>query len=410
MIDKRILLVEDSASTRKMLLVMLEEAGYDVVAAENGSIALDILKTDNFQLMITDLEMPVMSGSELIDNISAREEQPVIIVLTSHDDADLIVNIMKKGVFDYLIKPVKRNDFLIRIQNAFKVSELNRMKRISEKEKIIRLEHQLDWYKLIEKMNNKDVKLKETHLFDNLHRSFNQGSGIGVMLSLIDLISTTAKKKGDVFEINAKILDELLKNQELVYKTMQTFSDIEQITSEELEVSKVSLIDFYKIVKQLIDELHKFALIKNHSLILSDSKSIFNKIEVKINESYIKKLINELIINAMKYSENNTNILIIVDYIDDNLVFSVINNTDSSIDDGIPMEYENIIFEPFFRKIKYVQEGYSTMDYGLGLTFVERIVKKHSGKVLIHNIKDYSDYSKSSVTKVQCQVMIPKAS
>ena len=407
--DKRILLVEDSVSTRKMLATILEEAGYDVVTAENGRIALDVLKTDNFQLMITDLEMPVMGGSELIDNISAMEEQPVIIVLTSHDNADLIVNIMKKGVFDYLIKPVKKNDFLIRIQNAFKVSELNRMKRISEKEKIIRLEHQLEWYKLIEKMNTKNVVLKESNLFQNLQRSFNQGSGFGVMLSLVDLIATTAKKKGNVYEINEKILDEIIKNQSLVYKTMEVFSDIEKVTSFDMEFATVSINDFFDIVKNSIDEMYKYTNVNNHNLILSDKKSIFSKIDVKINLVYIKKLIDELIINSMKYSEKNSNVVIMVDYKDENLIFSVINSIRQGEDDGIPMEYENIVFEPFFRKIKYVQEEYNTMDYGLGLTFAERIVKKHNGKILIHNIKDYSDYSKTSVSKVQCQVMIPKA-
>ncbi|MBN2401763.1 MAG: response regulator [Spirochaetes bacterium] len=407
--QKRILLVEDSASIRKGLVSFLKEAGYNIESAENGKAALEILKSDNIQLVITDLEMPVMGGSELIDNISAMEDQPVIIVLTSHDNADLIVNIMKKGVFDYLIKPVKKNDFLIRIQNAFKVSELDRMKRISEKEKVIRLEHQLEWYKLIEKMNNKNVKLKESHLFENLQRSFNQGSGIGVMLSLIDLITTTAKKKGNVYEINEKILDELLKNQGIVYKTMQTFADIEQITSSEIELKKVLMIDIYDIVKKSIEELQGLALIKSHNLILSEIKKIFNNIEVNINESYFKKLVEELIINAMKYSEKNSNIVVMVDYLDNNAVLSVINSINSSEDDGIPMEYENIVFEPFFRKIKYVQEQYKTMDYGLGLTFVERIVKKHNGRVLIHNIKDYSDYSKTSITKVRCQVMIPKA-
>jgi DNA-binding response OmpR family regulator len=406
--SQKILLVEDSTSIRTTLISFLEEVGYEVKDAENGKKALDILKTDNFQLVITDLEMPVMDGSALIDNISAMEEQPVVIVLTSHDSADLIVNIMKKGVFDYLIKPVKKNDFLIRIQNALKVCELNRIKKISEKEKIIRLEHQLEWYKLIEKMKNKNVELKESHLFDNLHRSFNQGSGIGVMLSLIDLITTTAKKKGNIYEINEKILDEIIKNQKLVYKTMEVFSDIEKTTSAEMDLTKVMIIDFYNIVKKSIEELQRLALIKNHSLILSDIKNIFYKIEVNINISYIQKLIDELIINAMKYSDKNSNIVIIVDYLDNNLVFSVINTIKTNEDDGIPMEYENIVFEPFFRKIKYVQEEYNTMDYGLGLTFVERIVKKHKGKVLIHNIKDYSDFSKASVTKVQCQVMIPK--
>ena len=154
--NNKILIAEDSGVLRKLLTDLLEEAGYTVHAVENGKLALEKLSSELFQVIITDIEMPVMDGSELIDNINAMEEQPVIIVLTSHDESDMIVDIMKKGVFDYLIKPVKKRDLLLRIKNAFKISELNRLKKISEKEKLIRLENQLEWYKLIERMSRKE--------------------------------------------------------------------------------------------------------------------------------------------------------------------------------------------------------------------------------------------------------------
>jgi K+-sensing histidine kinase KdpD len=71
------------------------------------------------------------------------------------------------------------------------------------------------------------------------------------------------------------------------------------------------------------------------------------------------------------------------------------------------MEYENIIFEPFFRKVKYVHEKYKTLDYGLGLTLVDRIIRKHNGKVIMYNITDYSDINKNPIKKVCCEVTLP---
>lgn len=407
--NNRILLVEDSPTIRKSMTDVLEAAGYNVSVAENGKEGLKKIKSEYFPLVITDLEMPVMSGSILIDNINAMEDQPVIVVMTSHSSSDMIIDIMKKGVFDYLIKPVKKNDMLLRIQNAFKISELNRMKKISEKEKMIRLEQQLDWYKLVDRMTRKEANLKETNLFENMRRSLNQGSGIGVMVSLIDLISMTAKKKGDVYEISGKIMNDIFKNQALVYKTMEVFFDIEKLTSKELELIKIPLNDLYEAVDRSIKELQETAQIGNHRLILSESKSTFNQIEVNVNAEYFRKIIDEILINAMKYSEKDSNIYVIIDVRGNEVIFSVINNIKSNDDNGIPMEYENIVFEPFFRKIKYIQEEYNTLDYGLGLTLVERIVKKHNGRVLIHNITDYSDIAKNPLTKVNCQIELPKA-
>ncbi|MBN2038766.1 MAG: response regulator [Spirochaetes bacterium] len=407
--NNKILLVEDSASIRKSVGDLLVKDGYDVSFAENGKEGLDKVKAEYFQLVITDIEMPVMSGSVLIDNINGMEDPPVIIVMTSHSDSDMIIDIMKKGVFDYLIKPVKKNDMLLRIQNAFKISELNRMKKITEKEKNIRLEQQLDWYKLVDRMTRKEVHLKETNLFENLRRSLNQGSGIGVMVSLIDLISMTAKKKGDVYEISETIMNDIFKNQALVYKTMQVFFDIEKLTSEDLELERIPLNDLYEAVNTAINDLEESAAIGNHKLVLSERKKIFDRIAVNINAEYFKKIIDEMLINAMKYSEKGSTVFTIIDTRGGDVIFSVINNIKQDGDDGIPMEYENIVFEPFFRKIKYIQEEYNTLDYGLGLTLVERVVKKHNGKVMINNITDYSDIGRKPAIKVNCQVELPQA-
>jgi signal transduction histidine kinase len=329
-------------------------------------------------------------------------------VLTSHSSVDMIVDIMKKGVFDYIIKPVKENDMLLRIKNAFKMSEFNHLKIITEKEKLLRLEQQLDWYKLVDKMSHKDSKLSQSNLFENLRRSLNQGSGIGVMISLVDLIRITAKKKEGFYEISEKIMNDIYKNQELVYKTMEVFSDIEQLTSVSLELEKIPLNVVYEAVARYIKELNEIANIRNHRLLLSDYKKIFDSLEVKINAEYFKKIIDEMLLNAIKYSENGSEIFVFVDARGSDVIFSVINSMKSG-ENGVPLEYENIVFEPFFRKVKYVQEEYNTLDYGLGLTLIDRIVKQHKGKVIIHNITDYTDFGKDPVTKVNCQVTLPQA-
>ena len=136
--------------------------------------------------------------------------------------------------------------------------------------------------------------------------------------------------------------------------------------------------------------------------------AIGGRIDDIILENF-KKVIDEMLINALKYSESDSDIFVIVDVKEGDVIFSVINNIKADDDNGIPMEYENIVFEPFFRKVKYVQEEYNTLDYGLGLTLIDRVVKQHKGKVVINNITDHTDFGKDPVTKVNCQITLPQA-
>ncbi len=407
--NDKIMIVEDSPSLRNILQDFLTESGYSVSTAENGEVALNIMRDDFHPVILTDLEMPIMDGTDLIDSINSLPEVPVVMVLTAHNDSELIVEIMKKGVFDYLIKPVKKNDLLIRIQNAVKLSELNRMKKISEKEKILRLENQLEWYKFQDRLKSKKTQMSESMLFENLQRSLNQGSGLGTLISLIDIFTATARKKGDVYEIDERVVNQIADNQQLVYQAVRVFSEIEQVTSNKLDLEPVFIIELYNMINTVIKEMDDDIKVKNHKVILSESKSSFDKIKVAVNMEYFRKVVHELIINALKYSEKESTVMVILEHEENEVLFSIINTTKADEDEGIPLEYENIIFEPFFRKAKYLQEEYKTLDYGLGLTLVEKIIQKHNGRISLYNIEDYSDFSKNPETKVNCRVTLPIA-
>ena len=99
----------------------------------------------------------------------------------------------------------------------------------------------------------------------------------------------------------------------------------------------------------------------------------------------------------MVYSQNNT------------LRISVINDPQKTSDGvvGIPEEYEKVIFEPFYRLSKLVYERYNTLDFGIGLTFVEKIVTRHGGEIFAENIIDYSDVTKDPQVKVNLMISLP---
>ncbi|HVO29436.1 MAG TPA: response regulator, partial [bacterium] len=107
----RILVVDDERVIREILTDFLEMEGYSVVSASDGQEALTRLQSgDNIDLVVTDLKMPNMGGIELIDAISRMKTQPVILVMTGFGTVETAVGAMKRGAYDYILKPFKVED------------------------------------------------------------------------------------------------------------------------------------------------------------------------------------------------------------------------------------------------------------------------------------------------------------
>ena len=91
------------------------------------------------------------------------------------------------------------------------------------------------------------------------------------------------------------------------------------------------------------------------------------------------------------------------------IAISMINEPEKSDEGivGIPVEYGKVVFEPFYRLSKIVFEQYSTLDFGLGLTLIEKIVNKHGGEVYAENLIDHTDLKREPQTKVNLTITLP---
>jgi two-component system chemotaxis response regulator CheY len=104
----KILIVDDDATTRKLLGLYLKAKGYEVVYAENGLEGIEKLGAENPNLVISDLNMPYMDGIEFVKTVRAdptRNEIPILMVTTEADPEER-ERAMSVGVNGYLIKPV----------------------------------------------------------------------------------------------------------------------------------------------------------------------------------------------------------------------------------------------------------------------------------------------------------------
>jgi PAS domain S-box-containing protein len=121
----KMLLVEDNKINRRLASVILKRAGYEVTSAENGEIALEILKQDQFDIILMDIQMPVMDGVEATARIKANPELAhiPIIALTAHAMKGDKERYLAAGMDDYITKPIRKEDMLVAIERNFRPVE-----------------------------------------------------------------------------------------------------------------------------------------------------------------------------------------------------------------------------------------------------------------------------------------------
>jgi two-component system NtrC family response regulator len=115
---RRVLVVDDDQSLRRVMEMELEEIGCEVLSAASGQEALDILSTQVISVVLTDLKMPAMSGLDLLRRI--RKEYPgvLILVITAFGTVETAVEAMREGAYDYLTKPLDYRQLAIVVNRA----------------------------------------------------------------------------------------------------------------------------------------------------------------------------------------------------------------------------------------------------------------------------------------------------
>lgn len=113
----RILVVDDQRYFRELIEGLLHEEGYEVQTAGSGEEALHVMESHFFDVVITDLVMPVMSGTDLVQRIKERDPDQDVIVITGVVDVKSAVDAMKIGADDYLLKPFEREAIAASIES-----------------------------------------------------------------------------------------------------------------------------------------------------------------------------------------------------------------------------------------------------------------------------------------------------
>lgn len=114
----RILVVDDEAHVRSMIAATLERQGYQITLASGGKEAIDALERDSFELILTDIVMQEGNGLALLEHIHVENPNLPVIMVTAIHDISVAIDSMRRGAYDYLLKPFEREHLVATVQRA----------------------------------------------------------------------------------------------------------------------------------------------------------------------------------------------------------------------------------------------------------------------------------------------------
>ncbi|MGA9639495.1 sigma-54-dependent transcriptional regulator [Flavobacterium sp.] len=152
----KILIIEDEAAIRRVLSKILSEENntYEVEEAEDGSVGLEKIKSNDYDLVLCDIKMPKMDGVEVLEEVKKIKPEIPMVMISGHGDMETAINTMRLGAFDYISKPPDLNRLLNTVRNALDRKQLvveNKIlkKKVSKNYQIIGDSEAIDHIKLM---------------------------------------------------------------------------------------------------------------------------------------------------------------------------------------------------------------------------------------------------------------------
>ena len=356
-----ILAVDDIKANRDVLSRRLIRQGYDVAMAENGRQALEMLRAQNFDLVLLDIMMPEMDGYQVLQEIKADEALrhiPVIMISALHE-MDSVVRCIQLGAEDYLCKPFDQTLLKARIGACLET------KRGHDRE--VRLFDQLQQnYKLLQELEKQRDDL--THMI--VHDLRTPLTSVIAGMQTLDMA-------GDLNDLQRELITIASKGGETLLGMINDLLDVEKMESGTMQL-EYSALDAETLIAGAMAQVASLAEFRNVSVIKQTAHELptFQGDAGKLTRTLVN-----LIGNAIKFTPTGGSITIEAHISEDenSVVFSV-----SDTGEGIPEESFARIFEKF-GQVENRKAG-RIMSTGLGLAFCKLAVEAHGGHIGVESI------------------------
>jgi two-component system, NtrC family, response regulator PilR len=211
--DIRVLVVDDEQSMRDLLAIMLRQAGYEVSVADGGETAIERLKAESFDLVLTDLRMRKVDGLTVLKAAKEHAPRTVVLVVTAYASTETAVEAMKLGAYDYITKPFKLDELKVTVANALERRRLQ--------EENLALKRQLHRERGFENFVGRSPTILD--VFETIRKTADSGStvmitgesGTGKELVAQALHWESSRRGGPFVSVNCGAVPETLMESEL---------------------------------------------------------------------------------------------------------------------------------------------------------------------------------------------------
>jgi two-component system, sensor histidine kinase len=385
MSGESILIADDSGDIRNLIADYLRGLGYRVQTASDGEKAVALIGAQSFDLVITDFQMPRLDGLGVLQAAKAHDLDIKVVILTGHPTAESAIGALRKGAYDYLLKPVENLDELGHlVENALTQRRLTlENRRLMEELRVL----------------NANLANRVAQRTEQLRQAYDQLKSLHQMKT--QFVSVTSH------ELRTP-LTQILLTADLLK---------EQISRRSLSGAEVYLREMVsqsQRLQRLIDNLLDFSLMERNeftlnlgechlpALVRSTAELLRPRIEAKrldlglavpdrdialiADESRLQNALGQLLENALKFTHPGGRIMVGVHGPTRapwteaaSAPFAVIAVIDSGI--GIPADQQQAIFESFTQVDMSDQRRYGGL--GVGLTITARIVTAHGGRITL---------------------------
>ena len=344
------LLVVDDVQTNVLLLkALLSKDGYGILVANNGQEALEVIRNENPDLILLDVMMPGMDGFEVAERLKSEEyrcEIPIIF-LTALDDTQSIVNGFKLGAGDFISKPFRKEELMVRIKHQLSLVAARRI--IEEKNEELR----------------KTIAGRDKMYSVIAHDLRSPMASMKMLLNTIMMSVEKDKIDPDIFDM----LEMSNKTSEEVFSLLDNLLKWTKSQLGKLTVIPQKL-DISGLADGGVEVMNSVAEVKHIKLIRTDHESFFVYVDIEM----IKSVLRNLISNAVKFSNPDSEIKVGIKAEDGKVIVSV---TDSG--KGIKKEDQHKLLKDSTHFTTYGTN--SEEGSGLGLLLCRDFARKNGGEL-----------------------------
>jgi signal transduction histidine kinase len=367
-VSAKILVAEDEVGIRIALTILLEEEGYQVSTACDGNEAISVVRGKEFDLVISDIRMPGMSGLQFLEEVNKTPSAPDMILMTAFGSVETAIQAMKKGARDFLIKPFSNDLLKMTVKRVLERRELS-----DENRKL----HELE-------------KLKNEFIAMIAHELRTPLTAIKGYLSLV-----LSESAGDLRELQKKYLRVVNQNSEKLQRIVEEVLDIAQMDKSEFHLNTVPS-NLFTIIGKAVAVLQEAVAEKDIKLEVNFDAAAG---PILVDRQRFKQVMVALLENAVAFSQAHRGVWINVrpwagadalladgvpcSYVDF-LSLAPGDYLEISVEDegpGIPKEALSEVFKKFYQvEDLYVRQ---VGGMGLGLTLCKRLVETMGGRIWV---------------------------